>query len=114
MYMEERTTIQVSGDVRKELRSLAAKRDENYQVLLKDMIQVFKELDDDKTIISIPKKLSKKIEDKLPSTDFNTISEYVAFILRLILYEESSVRKKNEKIDEKEIKQKLKSECLKH
>ena len=108
--MEERTTIQISNETRVKLRELAAKRDENYQELLKEMIGVFNELDNNKTIISIPKKLSKKIEDKLPSTDFNSISEYVSFILRLIMYEESLVKGKNiEKIDEKEVKQKLKS-----
>ena len=67
--MENRTTIQVSEDLRKELRVLASKRDVSYQDLLKDMISIFKELDKEKTIISIPKKLSEKVEEKIVETD---------------------------------------------
>lgn len=103
--MEERTTIQISGKLRKELRHLAAERDENYQELLQDMISVFKELDKDKTIVSIPKKLSEKIKNTTKKSDFSSISEYITFILRLILYEET----KKEKINESKIKQKLKT-----
>jgi len=101
--MQNRTTIQLSNTLRKQLRELAAKRDANYQELLEDMIEVFNELDKDKTIISLPKKLTNKVKDKIKETDFSTISEYTAFLLRLMLYEEA----KKEKVDEKEIKQKL-------
>lgn len=103
--MQERTTIQISNNLRKELRQLAAKRDKNYQELLKDMISVFKELDKDKIIVSVPKKLSEKIKATIKQTDFNSISEYITFILRLMLYEKIE----KEDIDEKAIKQKLKS-----
>jgi metal-responsive CopG/Arc/MetJ family transcriptional regulator len=103
--MQERTTIQISNNLRKELRQLAAKKDKNYQELLKDMISVFKELDKDKTIVSIPKKLSEKIKATIKKADFNSISEYITFILRLMLYEKIE----KEDIDEKAIKQKLKS-----
>ena len=101
--MENRTTIQLSNDLRKELRELAAKRDENYQELLKDMISVFKELDKDKTIISLPKQLAEKVKEKISQTDFSSVSEYSTFLLRLMLYEEA----KKESIDEKEIKSRL-------
>lgn len=103
--MQNRTTIQISEKIRKELRTLAAERDENYQELLGDMISVFRELDKDKTIISIPKGLAEKIKQTTKGSDFSSISEYATFILRLMIYEEA----KKEKIDEKAIKQKLKS-----
>ena len=43
-FMDNRTTIQVTEDLRKELKVLAAARDESYQKVLKDMVEVFKEL----------------------------------------------------------------------
>ncbi|MDD5086389.1 MAG: hypothetical protein PHV16_01425 [Candidatus Nanoarchaeia archaeon] len=94
--MENRTTIQVSEDLRKKLRIIASKRDISYQKLLSDMISVFEELDKDKTIISIPTKLSDKIKEKIKDTDFKNVSEYVTFILRILLYEKADIsREKN-------------------
>ena len=63
--MEDRTTIQVSEKLRKELRILASKRDISYQELLNDMISVFKELDRENTIVSVPTKLAEKINEKI-------------------------------------------------
>lgn len=106
--MDERTTIQVSEKLRKELRVLASKRDISYQELLKDMISVFKELDKEKTIISIPNQLSKKIESQIRNTDIKSVSEYVTFLLRLILAEnldETNISKKETEL----LKNKLKS-----
>ena len=77
--MEDRTTIQVSEKLRKELRMLAAKRDLSYQELLSDMISVFKELDKEKTIVSIPGGLAEKIKTQVKETDISSISEYIAF-----------------------------------
>jgi Arc/MetJ-type ribon-helix-helix transcriptional regulator len=98
--MENRTTIQVSEELRKKLRVIAARRDISYQELLSDMISVFDELEKDKTIISIPAKLSETIKEKIKDTDFRNVSEYVTFILRLLLYEkaEISMEKNTEKI----------------
>lgn len=106
--MKDRTTIQLSDKLRKELRVLASKRDISYQELLKDMISVFKELDGEKTIISIPNQLSKRIESQIKNTDIKSVSEYVTFILRLILSEnvdKTSISKKEAEL----IKNKLKS-----
>lgn len=105
MYMENRTTIQISDNLRKQLRILASRRDISYQELLKDMISVFNELDEGKTIISIPVKLSKKVNETIHNNDFDSISEYITFILRLMMYENYE----KENIDEKKIKKKLKS-----
>lgn len=103
--MENRTTIQLSTDLRKKLKILASKRDISYQELLSDMISVFRELNKENTIISIPKKLAAKIKTNLKDTDFNSISEYTTFLLRLMLYEKAE----KEKINERIIKQKLKA-----
>jgi Arc/MetJ-type ribon-helix-helix transcriptional regulator len=86
--MQSRTTIQLSESLRKQLKLLAAKRDLSYQELLKDMISIFQELDKEKTIISIPKKLSQKIKTKIENTDFTSVSEYTTFLLRQILLED--------------------------
>jgi len=106
--MDERTTIQLSAKLRKELRILASKRDISYQELLKDMITVFKELDKEKTIISIPNKLSKKIESQIKNTDIKSISEYITFLLRLVLSEYQDKTRISEKEGEI-LKNKLKS-----
>jgi len=101
--MKNRTTIQVSEKLRKELRVLASKRDISYQELLRDMIDVFKELDREKTIISIPSRLSKKIKEKIKGTDIGSVSEYVTFVLRMLLSEddkkgEEKIRKRLKKL----------------
>ncbi len=103
--MENRTTIQVSEGLRKKIRVLAAKRDISYQKLLSDMISVFGELDKDKTIISIPSKLADKLHNTIKDTDFKTISEYVTFLIRLILYEKAE---KSKEIDVTKVKKRLK------
>ncbi len=103
--MINRTTIQVSDEIRKELKFLASKRDKNYQELLSDMLSVFKELDRDKTIISIPKKLAGRINEIIKNTDFKTVSEYVSFILRILFYENAEP----EKINESKLKARLKA-----
>ena len=84
--MENRTTIQVSEGLRKELRVLASQRDMSYQELLEDTVSILRELDDDMTVISIPRRLADRIQDRLKGTDFKTLSEYVTFLLRLMLY----------------------------
>ncbi|MFH1505711.1 MAG: hypothetical protein ABIE94_01845 [archaeon] len=98
--MKDRTTIQISEELRKELRVLASRRDLSYQELLKDIISVFKELDKEKTIVSIPSKLAERLHNQIKDTDFRSISEYITFVLRLILSErqEAFTEKDEEKI----------------
>ena len=106
MYlMENRTTIQISEGLRKELRILASQRDISYQELLKDMVEIFKELNKEKTIISIPKLLSQKIKTNIKNTDFASVSDYTTFILRQILMESEGNMSAG---DEEKIKSKLK------
>ena len=102
--MESRTTIQISEKLRKELKTLAARRDLSYQELLKDMVSVFKELDKEKTIVSIPAGIAKKIKKQIKPTDISSVSEYITFILRLILAEKDKTLQAGE---EKKIRQRL-------
>ena len=60
----------------------------SYQELLEDMVSVFKELDSSKTIVSIPTKLGDRIENNIQDSDFSNLSEYVTFLLRLMLVED--------------------------
>ena len=69
------------------------------------MVEVFKELDSDKTIISIPSGVAKKVKDKLKETDFKSLSEFNTFMLRMTLTENS---KGDISGNEKKIKEKLK------
>lgn len=104
MYpMDDRTTIQVAGKTRQRLRELAARRDANYQELLSDMIDVFSELDADRAVVSIPTKLYERASERITDTDFRNVSEYVTFLLRLLLLEQAE----HEDIDEERIKKRL-------
>ncbi|MBC8501441.1 MAG: CopG family transcriptional regulator [DPANN group archaeon] len=71
------------------------------------MISVFKELDKEKTIISIPRMLAQKIHNQIKKTDFTTISEYTTYILREVL-SESIEKEKISKSDEEKVKERLK------
>jgi Arc/MetJ-type ribon-helix-helix transcriptional regulator len=65
------------------------------------------------TTISIPKSLYKKIERRIKSTGFRSVSEYVIFVLREILAEEkmekSSIKKSLTKKQEEQIKKRLRA-----
>lgn len=106
LTMKDRTTIQLSESLRKELRILAAKRDISYQRLLEDMVTTFKEIDKEKMIISIPSKLYEKIKKQLPVTDFMSVSEYIVYVLRQML-SETEENKKIKKEDEVRTKERL-------
>jgi len=82
--MEQRTTIQITEDLRIRLRKLAARRDLSYQELLSDMADVFEELDINRTVVSVPKKLFDLTKNNLDKGDMSSVSEYVTFLLRLI------------------------------
>lgn len=103
--MDNRTTIQVSDEVRKELKILASRRDVSYEVLLKDMIDVFKELDRNKTVVSIPSPLAEKMKSQ---QGFSSVGDYCAFVLRLALAEQGD-KEELTKSDEQKIKKKLKA-----
>ena len=85
--MQNRTTIQITDELRQELRRLAARRDLSYEALLRDMIDLFRELEPGKALVSLPVDLVERLREKQENTDCRTLSEYVTFLLRLILYE---------------------------
>ncbi|MBU1201355.1 MAG: CopG family transcriptional regulator [Nanoarchaeota archaeon] len=66
------------------------------------MIEVFKELDKEKTIISIPIKLTKNLKEQIKKTDMASVSEYITFVLRMVLSEDTKIK------DETKIREKLK------
>jgi len=66
---------------------------------------VFNELDQNKSIISIPSQIYNRVKDITKKTDFESVSQYVTFLLRTILMEQKE--EKLEKIDENKIKSKL-------
>lgn len=88
--MDHRTTIQVSEPLRQALRQLAARRDLSYEQLLWAMVELFRELEPGRTLVSIPTPLASRLMAHLPGTDFKTLSEYVTFVLRLVLAEAPS------------------------
>jgi len=85
--MEHRTTIQVSEPLRQALRQLAARRDLSYEQLLWAMVDLFREMEPGRTLVSIPGDLADRLSGFVSHTDCRTLSEYVTFLLRLVLYE---------------------------
>ena len=83
--MVKRTTIQVSEDLRKRLKILASVRDVSYERLLEEMLEVFKEIDKSKTVVSIPKKLADKVSILQKKTDFDSTSSYITHLMREII-----------------------------
>ena len=85
--MQNRTTIQVSESLRQELRRLAARRDLSYEQLLWAMVELFQELEPGRTLVSIPTELAGRLAEIVSQTDCKSTSEFVTFLLRLVLYE---------------------------
>lgn len=85
--MDQRTTIQVSEPLRRALRQLAARTDVSYERLLWAMVELFRELEPGRTLVSIPSDLAGRLSELSAGTDCRTLSEYVTFLLRLVLYE---------------------------
>ncbi|MBW2985808.1 CopG family transcriptional regulator [Candidatus Woesearchaeota archaeon] len=70
------------------------------------MVSVFKELNQEKTIISIPSMLAGKVNEKIEKTDFSSVSEYTTFVLRQMLME-TAHKQDIASSDEEKIKDKL-------
>ena len=98
--MEDRTTIQITERLRKKLRVLASKRDISYEEVISDMVNVFVEIDNERTILSIPTKLAEKIRGSLVNTDMASISQYVTFVLRLIYSEKEQIINDSHKLEQ--------------
>ncbi len=83
--MEERTTIQVSNEIRKQLKILSSERDCSYEELLADLMKNSAALDKSKTVIYIPTPLVEKIKARSEETGFNSVSEYATYIFSQVL-----------------------------
>jgi len=83
--MDNRTTIQVSEDIRRRLKIMASRKDRSYEELLSAMLDVCEELKPDQVVISIPTPLADKIREHCKGTSFGTLSDYATYVLREIL-----------------------------
>ena len=105
--MEQRTTIQVTEKLRVRLKVLAARRDLSYQELLGDMASVFEELNSERMIINVPKNLYLKTQKQLEGSDMQSVSEYLTFLLRLVISDEGLRDKEDPKKLEETLKKRL-------
>ena len=66
---------------------------------------------DNYTTVSIPKQLAEKVRKRIANTGFNSLSDYVTFVLREIISEGKEKQKKEafSKSDEERVKRRLKS-----
>jgi len=83
-----KTTIQVTEKTRKKIRLLASELDCSYEEALKALIadpkETAKRLKNEYSPVAIPKKLADTIKADLKDTGFETVSDYVTFVLREI------------------------------
>jgi Arc/MetJ-type ribon-helix-helix transcriptional regulator len=64
------------------------------------------------TIVSIPTTLIEKIKKRIQDTEFETVSDYVTYVLREVLEETEEEEKKGEtfsKEDEEKVKERLRA-----
>ncbi len=69
LCMRSRTTIQVSENLRKELRRLSARQDLSYEEQLWAMVELFQELEPGRTLVSIPTDLANRLSEVVAETD---------------------------------------------
>ena len=54
------------------------------------MVELFRELEPGRTLVSIPTDLADRLNDATSRTDCRSLSEFVTFLLRLFLYESTT------------------------
>lgn len=60
--------------------------------------------------VELPERIASRVERRLPRTEFDTVSEYVAFAMEEVLYRvEEETRDDGTTIDESEVEDRLKS-----
>jgi len=64
---------------------------------------------EEKRAVSLPAELYSKIEERVNTTDFSSVEEYVTFILEEVIKEENEEEKAFSKEDEEEVKKRLKA-----
>jgi len=63
---------------------------------------------EEKKVVSLPTELYSKIVQRIVGTDFNSVDDYVVFVLEEVVKEEEPERAFSEQ-DEKEVKKRLKA-----
>ena len=64
---------------------------------------------EEKRAVSLPAELYSKIEERVNTTDFVSVEEYVTFVLEEVIKEENEEEKAFSKEDEEEVKKRLKA-----
>jgi Arc/MetJ-type ribon-helix-helix transcriptional regulator len=61
--------------------------------------------------VALPDRIVSRVEDRLPRTEFESVDEYVAFVMEEVLYrvEREADDEDAETVDEDEVKDRLKS-----
>lgn len=61
--------------------------------------------------VELPERIVERVEDRLPRTEFDTVAEYVTFVMEEVLYrvEEETDDEAAPDVDEEEVKDRLKS-----
>lgn len=68
-------------------------------------------MDDERTkTVELPERVASRVEQRLPRTEFETVSEYVAFAMEEVLYRvEDETDEGESAVDEAEVEDRLKS-----
>lgn len=61
--------------------------------------------------VELPERIVDRVEDRLPRTEFDTVEEYVTFVMEEVLYrvEEETDDEDAPDVDEEEVRDRLKS-----
>lgn len=59
--------------------------------------------------VSIPESLYEKVKERCEGTGFESVSEYVTFVLREVVEEEEEEEKEFSKEDEEKVKERLRA-----
>jgi len=61
------------------------------------------------TTVSLPIPLHGKIKDLIKDTGFTSVSDFVTYVMREVVYEENEAKKSDRRQDKEKIKSRLKS-----
>jgi len=64
---------------------------------------------EEKKAVFLPANLYKKIEERVNATEFNSVEEYVTFVLEEVLKDEGEEEKTFSKEEEEEVKKRLRA-----
>ena len=64
---------------------------------------------EEKKAVFLPANIYKKIEERVNTTEFNSVEEYITFVLEEVLKDEQEEKKTFSKEEEEEVKKRLKA-----